>query len=95
MGIVLFDWKTARATNKLVNSSFSMNYLFDGYLTEPASYPHFEQMAYLTGGSSLGFKTYTNALFSGISLFDGYLTGVTTYQQIDRTLYLTGNTFLP
>lgn len=25
--------------------------LFDGYLTEPTSYPYFEQMAYLTGDS--------------------------------------------
>ncbi len=74
MGIVLFDWKTARAAKKVVNSSFSKNYLFDGYLTEPTSYPHFEQMAYLTGDSSVGFKTYPNALYSGISLFDGYLT---------------------
>ncbi len=46
----LFDWKSSSTTKKVLNDSFSINCLFDGYLTEITSYPHFEQMAYLTGG---------------------------------------------
>jgi hypothetical protein len=74
MGIVLFDWKTTEVAKKGINSSFSKNCLFDGYLTEPTSYPHFSKTAYLTTGSLVALKTCPNVLFSGISLFDGYLT---------------------
>jgi hypothetical protein len=74
MGIVLFDWKTSGTTKKAIKPLFIRGLLFDGYLTEPTSYPHFSKMAYLTGGSSVALKTYLNALFSSIYLFDGYLT---------------------
>lgn len=73
MGIVLFDWKPARATKKVINSLFSTSCLFDGYLTESTSYPHFQQMVYLTEGCSVRLKTHPNALFSSISLFDDCL----------------------
>jgi hypothetical protein len=39
MGIVLFDQKPSCPTKKVVNGSFTMNCLFDGYLTEQTSYP--------------------------------------------------------
>ncbi|MFN9652673.1 MAG: hypothetical protein ACK56P_07735 [Chitinophagales bacterium] len=77
----LFDWKSSSTTKKVLNDSFSINCLFDGYLTEITSYPHFEQMAYLTGGCLAGCKTNQNALFSSISLFDGYLTEHNKWQQ--------------
>jgi len=63
----LFDWKSSSTTKKVLNDSFSINCLFDGYLTEITSYPHFEQMAYLTGGCLAGCKTNQNALFSRIN----------------------------
>jgi hypothetical protein len=47
-GIVLFDWKTTRATKIVIKNSFSTSYLFDDYLTESTNYPHFGKMAYLT-----------------------------------------------
>lgn len=71
---ILFDWKTASTTKKDVKPLFSTLYLFDGYLTEATSYPHFGQMAYLTRRSVAISKKYPKALFSGISLFNGYLT---------------------
>lgn len=74
MGIVLFDCKSSRTTKNDVNNTFSKSCLFDGYLTEPSNYPHFEQMAYLTGSGLAGLKTYSNALFARLFLFDAYLT---------------------
>jgi hypothetical protein len=74
MGMILFDWKTASTSKKVINKSFSMICLFDSYLTESTSYPHFGQGAYLTGKSLQVSKTYPNTLFSSISLLDGYLT---------------------
>jgi hypothetical protein len=59
MGIVLFDWKTTRAIEKVISDSFSISCLFDGYLT---------------GIGSVKLKTNLNALFSHISSFDAYLT---------------------
>jgi hypothetical protein len=38
MGLVLFDWETANTTKKAINPLLSMDFLFDGYLTELASY---------------------------------------------------------
>ncbi len=74
MGLALFDWKTSGSTKLIVNASFSMNCLFDGYLTGATSYPHFARMAYLTGNEPGNKKTCSNALFYSTSLFDGYLT---------------------
>lgn len=50
-----------------------MTYLFDGYLTESISYPHFMNAAYLTENCLAIPNLPKNAMFSGLSLFDGYL----------------------
>lgn len=48
--------------------------LFDGYLTESTSYPHFSRLAYLTTDKKNATGNNQNLLFSGRSLFDRYLT---------------------
>jgi hypothetical protein len=74
MGIVLFDWETSSTTKKVVKPLFKRLSLFDGYLTEPSSYPHSSLTAYLTGSCLSQTQTSLNDLFSSISLFDSYLT---------------------
>jgi hypothetical protein len=70
----LFDCITSCTTKKVINNSFSIRCLFDGYLTESVSYAHSGNRAYLIGGSSMGLKTNSYALFSGITLYDSYWT---------------------
>jgi hypothetical protein len=69
----LFDCITSWTTKNVINNSFSMRCLFNGYLTESIGYPHLAQMACLTGSVLKGLKTYLNALFTRLSLFTGYL----------------------
>lgn len=73
MGIVLFDWETSSTTKKVVKPLFIMPYLFDGYLTEPTSYPHFSDLTCLTSDDLRYSILPLNAQFFSNSLFDGYL----------------------
>ena len=56
------------------NSLYFSTFLFDGYLTEWASYPQLQVKPYLTDAPD---KQLLNALIpcaSAVLLFDGYLT---------------------
>jgi hypothetical protein len=43
MDLVLFDRKTYGTAKKVIKPLFTRVSLFDGYLTEPTSYPHFAE----------------------------------------------------
>jgi hypothetical protein len=72
MGIVLFDWETSSTTKKVVKPLFIMPYLFDGYLIEPTSYPHFPQLGCLTKSFLNPIKINLIDTFSNYYSFDGY-----------------------
>lgn len=72
MGLALFDWKTTGSTKLVVNDSFSMNCLFDGYLTGSTSYPHFARIAYLTGNKPDKIKPAPMPYFKALP----YLTAI-------------------
>jgi len=74
MGIVLFDWKTARTIKKVVKPLFSIDSLFDGYLTELASYQQLLQKILFDWETGSATKKVIKSLFSRDSLFDAYLT---------------------
>lgn len=74
MGIVIFDWKPTTTSKRVENALLASVCLFDGYLTEPKTYPHFGVAAYLTEQSATATEKVINYLFSNICLFDGYLT---------------------
>ena len=64
----------ARANKYNINTCIPASYLFDGYLTERASYPQLQVKPYLTDAPD---KQLLNALIpcaSAVLLFDGYLT---------------------
>jgi len=74
MGIVLFDWETASTTKKVIKPLLSIDSLFDGYLTELASYPQLQQKILFDWKTASTTKKVAKPLFSRDSLFDGYLT---------------------
>lgn len=74
MGIVLFDRKASTTTGKFVTGSFSVASLFDGYLTESTSYPHFQGLVYLIEKGEINPCQYVKAYQQRVCLFDGYLT---------------------
>ncbi len=74
MGIVLFDRETSYTTKNIINSSSSTLSLFDGYLTEPTSYPHLVKLVHLTESGLNQLKTTLIITFSSNYLFDDYLT---------------------
>lgn len=74
MGIVLFDRETSCTIKNIINSSLSAQSLFDGYLTEPKSYPHLAKLVHLTENGLNQLKTTLIITFSSNYLFDGYLT---------------------
>lgn len=82
MGIVLFDQKTTSSTKKVINNSFSINCLFDCYLTELTSYQQLTIRAYLTKKQLHKKKNNINNLHSVFYSFDGYLTEQTSYRQL-------------
>ncbi len=62
-------------TNKFnTNNCISASYLFDGYLTEGASYPQLQAWPYLTSAPDKRAEKLLNPCVSVPSLFDGYLT---------------------
>lgn len=81
MGIVLFDRKASTTTGKFVTGSFSVASLFDGYLTEPTSFPQLQEPAYLTGKAENKPTQNRKAYRQKVSLFDGYLTDPKTESQ--------------
>jgi len=74
MGIVLFDWETASTTKKVIKPLLSIDSLFDGYLTELASYPQLQQKILFDWKTASTTKKVIKSSFSRDSLFDGYLT---------------------
>lgn len=74
MGLILFDYKSCYSFKLIISSSLSVTCLFDGYLTESTSYPHFSRLAYLTTDKKNATEDNQSPLLSGRSLFDGYLT---------------------
>jgi hypothetical protein len=67
---LLFGFITSCTTKMVINNSFSMGCLFDGYLTESVSYAHLAQLACLTGSNLRQSQSSLNDLFSSISLFN-------------------------
>jgi hypothetical protein len=74
MGIVLFDWKSPTACKKVKNALLTRVCLFDGYLTESTSYPHFQGLVYLIEKGEINPCQYVKAYQQRVCLFDGYLT---------------------
>lgn len=73
MGLALFDRKTFKAIKSITNSSFSILFLFDGYLTESTSFPQFQGLTCLTGKSEIKPCQTLKPYPQRVSLFDGYL----------------------
>lgn len=74
MGIILFDWKSLLKRIFILSHSLSYTCLFDGHLTGPTSYPHFDQSVHLTEEEFKNKQTTQSRCFSSTYLFDGYLT---------------------
>jgi len=84
MGVVLFDWKSPTACKKVKNALLARVCLFDGYLTESSSYPHFGIDAYLTMKPTTFIKKVLNPLFLRFCLFDCHLTKTLVLTQISH-----------
>ncbi|MBS1681336.1 MAG: hypothetical protein JST48_06470 [Bacteroidetes bacterium] len=71
---ILFDGYLMIEEGFMVKSLIINHLLFDGYLTERASYPQWQAWLYLTDSTANAQAKALKPCVSARSLFDGYLT---------------------